>query len=67
MSILKAVGLALMGADEQSEVVSIQNILGNVGPEVTASAPETVGCRPLDILGVAPQDVQHLDSTRHHI
>ena len=64
MVVLVSVELALVGPDEQRQVVLAQHSFGHVRPEVAAAAAECV--RPTAVLRrrVTPQDVQHLHTQR---
>lgn len=52
--------LALVGADDELHVVSVQEVLGDVRPPVAAPAPHLVGFAAVLGHGVAPQQVQDL-------
>lgn len=62
MAELIAVLFTLVGADDELQVVSVQEVLCDVGAPVAASAPHLVGCAA--VLGdrVAPQQVQDLEA-----
>lgn len=62
MAELIAILFALVGADEELQVVSVQEVLGDIGPPVAASTSHLVG--DAAILGhrVAPQQVQDLEA-----
>ena len=51
---------ALVGADDELQVVPVQEVLGDVGAPVAASAPQLVGDAAILGHGVAPQQVQDL-------
>lgn len=53
---------ALVGADEELEVVSPQHFLGDVWPPVAASAPDLIGNAAILGHWVAPQHVHYLGS-----
>lgn len=57
---LVPLGLTLVGADEEHQPVSVEELLGHVRAEVAASAPEGVGTTARVRVGVTPQQVQHL-------
>lgn len=61
MAELVALLLALVRADDELQVVPVQEVLGDVGAPVAAAAPHLVG--DAAVLGhrVAPQQVQDLD------
>lgn len=61
---LIAVLFALVGADDELEVVFVQEVLGDVGAPVAASAPYFVGHAAVLGYGVAPQQVQDLEGTQ---
>lgn len=60
MAELVTVLFALVGADDELQVVSVQEVLGDVGAPVAASAPHLVGYAAVLAHRVAPQQVQDL-------
>lgn len=60
---LVALLLALVGADEQLQIVSVQHVLRDVGAPVAASAPHLVGNTALQGHGVTPQQVYDLNTS----
>lgn len=55
---------ALMGADEELEVVSSQHFLGDIGPPIAAAASHLVGYAAILGHWVAPQHVHNLQSCK---
>ena len=55
MAKLVAILLALVGADDELHVVSVQEVLGDVWPPVAASSPHFVGYAAVLRHGVTPQ------------
>lgn len=54
--------LALMGADDELQVVPVQEVLGDVGAPVAAPTPHLVGNAAVLGHWVAPQQVQDLEA-----
>lgn len=54
--------LALMGADDELQVVPVQKVLGDVGAPVAAPTPHLVGNAAVLGHWVAPQQVQDLEA-----
>lgn len=54
----------LMRADDELQVVSVQEVLCDVGAPVAASAPHLVGCAAILGHWIAPQQVQDLEAVR---
>ena len=52
----------LVGADDELQVVSVQEVLGDVGAPVAASAPHFIGHAAVLAHRVAPQQVQDLEA-----
>lgn len=61
MAELVALLLALVGADDELQVVPVQEVLCDVGAPVAAAAPHLVGNAAILGHGVAPQQVEDLE------
>lgn len=64
MAELITVLFTLVGADDELQVVSVQEVLGDIGAPVAASAPHLVGYAAVLVHRVAPQQVQDLGADR---
>lgn len=54
-------GLALVRPHDIHHAVFLQEVLGDVGAEVRAGAPQSVGDAAVADLGVRPENVEHLE------
>ncbi len=63
VSVLEALRLALVRADQEGEIVFAQDAIRHVRAKVAAATAEGVGRAARRSLRVAPQDVQNLQET----
>lgn len=64
MAELIALLFALMGANDELQIVSVQEVLGDIRAPVAASAPHLVGYASILSHWVTPQQVQDLVGQR---
>lgn len=60
MGQLVALEFALVRSHQQIEVVSVEKVFGDVGPEVGSGTAQSVGAAAVGGLRIAPQHVKHL-------